>query len=87
MTFKIFDNNYNITELLRRLGYKPIATTPQGEISAVHSFSADYPRFHIYLKKETISEKPALVFNIHLDQKKHRMKVLLCTAGIMKARR
>jgi len=70
MTFKIYNHNYNIPELLRRLGYKPRGTTPQGETEAVHPLGADYPRFHIYLKEEKASARAVLVFNIHLDQKK-----------------
>jgi len=70
VTFKIYNQNYNIPDLLRKLGYKPRGTTPQGEIEAVRPMGADYPRFHIYLKEEQASAQAVLVFNIHLDQKK-----------------
>ncbi|RJQ28428.1 hypothetical protein C4571_03590 [Candidatus Parcubacteria bacterium] len=66
MTFRVNNLNYNLTDLARKLGYKPIAHTPQGELNCVRPLGGDYPRFHIYLKEEP----GVLTFNIHLDQKK-----------------
>ncbi len=66
MTFKVNNINYNLAELVRRLGYKPIGHTPQNELNCVRPLGADYPRFHIYLKEEP----PLITFNLHLDQKR-----------------
>ena len=66
MTFKINNLNYNLPDLARRLGYRPIGYTPQNELNCVRPLGGDYPRFHIYLKEEP----KVVIFNIHLDQKK-----------------
>lgn len=66
MTFKVYNDNYNLTDLARKLGYKPIAETEKGELNCVRPLGADYPRFHIYLK----ADPEIVTFNIHLDQKK-----------------
>lgn len=66
MTFKMHNQKYNVQNLVREIGYRPLGYTPQGELNCVKRLGADYPRFHIYLK-----ESPEmLIFNIHLDQKK-----------------
>ncbi len=66
MKFQIYDHNYNVPDLIRRISYRPIGTTPAGELNCVRPLGADYPRFHIYL-----IEKPDIItFSIHLDQKK-----------------
>jgi len=66
MTFRVNNLNYNLTDLVRKLGYRPIARTPEGELNCVRPLGGDYPRFHIYLK-----EAPDIItFNVHLDQKK-----------------
>jgi len=66
MTFQIYNQNYNITNLMRQIGYRPIGTTEKGELNCVRPLGANYPRFHIYLV-----EKPDIItMNIHLDQKK-----------------
>lgn len=66
MNFKLNQNKRNAIDIIRRLGYVPQGTTPQGEISCVRRMGGDYPRFHIYLKEE----KEVFNFSIHLDQKK-----------------
>ncbi|MBI4034094.1 MAG: hypothetical protein HY378_00915 [Candidatus Brennerbacteria bacterium] len=66
MTFKIYNKNYNIRDLVRKLGYKPIGVTEKGELNCVRPLAGDYPRFHIYLRED----KDVIVFNLHLDQKK-----------------
>jgi len=67
MTFKIYNHNYNVPDLMKQLGYKPIAYTEKKELNCVRPLrGADYPRFHIYL-----TEKPDIItLNLHLDQKK-----------------
>src|SRR4051812_20761710 len=66
MTFRLNNLNYNIGALARRIGYRPLKYTAEGELNCVRPLGGDYPRFHIYLK----ADKEILIFNIHLDQKK-----------------
>jgi hypothetical protein len=66
MTFRLNNLNYNLTDLMRKIGYKPDKYTPDGELAAVRPLGADFPRFHIYL----MAEPKILTFNVHLDQKK-----------------
>ena len=66
MTFRINNFNYNVTQFVRRLGYRPLRRTPDGELNCVRPLGGDYPRFHIYLK----DDPKIIVLNIHLDQKK-----------------
>ena len=67
MTFRINNLQYNITELVRRFGYRPLAVTEKGELNCVRPLQGqNYPRFHIYL----VETPEVLTFNIHLDQKK-----------------
>lgn len=66
MTFRINNLDYNVPQLMRRLGYKPLHRTPEGELSCVRPLGGDYPRFHIYLKEDA----RVIVLNLHLDQKK-----------------
>ncbi len=77
MTFKIYNKNYNIRDLVRKLGYKPLGYTPKGELNCVRPLGGDYPRFHIYLKKD----KDIITFNIHLDQKKPIYKGVTAHSG------
>ena len=67
MTFRINNLKYNVHDLVRKFGYRPLAVTEKGELNCVRPMQGqNYPRFHIYLV-----EKPdVLTFNIHLDQKK-----------------
>ncbi|KKU16617.1 MAG: hypothetical protein UY26_C0003G0223 [Candidatus Jorgensenbacteria bacterium GW2011_GWA1_48_13] len=66
MTFKIYNKSYNLRDLIRKMGYRPLGYTPQGELNCVRPLGGDYPRFHIYVK----DDKDIITFNIHLDQKK-----------------
>lgn len=77
MTFKINNLNYNVPELARRLGYRPIGYTSQNELNCVRPLGGDYPRFHIYLKEEP----QVIIFNIHLDQKKPSYEGTAAHAG------
>jgi len=63
---KINDSPLNV---LRRLGYSFIRKdASSGELSFVRRVgSADYPRFHIYVKTD---EKGGAQVNLHIDQKK-----------------
>lgn len=67
MEFIIIKNKENAASLARMIGYRIAGQTIEGEISLLRPLlRADYPRFHIYLKK---TEK-GFIFNLHLDQKK-----------------
>lgn len=66
MTFKLNNLNYNLPDLMRSAGYKPIGYTERNELNCVRPLGGNYPRFHAYVKEEP----GVLVFNIHLDQKK-----------------
>jgi len=66
MTFKLYKNKRNAYDVIRRLGYIPIGTTPEGEMNCVRPLGGDYPRFHIYLKEDA----EIFHFTLHLDQKK-----------------
>ncbi len=70
MRFQIYNQNYNLQDLMRRIGYKPIGTTEKGELNCVRPMGADYPRFHIYVKEEKLGDKDVLTLSLHLDQKK-----------------
>lgn len=66
MTFRINNFGYNVLQLARQMGYRPLGRTPSGELNCVRPLGGDYPRFHIYLKEDD----KVIVMNIHLDQKK-----------------
>ncbi len=59
---------------MRHIGYKPIGTSPEGQLNCVRPLGADYPRFHAYVKVLTLtnsaSESQGFEFNLHLDQKR-----------------
>ncbi|MCX7778766.1 MAG: hypothetical protein N2259_00775 [Patescibacteria group bacterium] len=62
------ENGLNLIKLIRRCGYREIKDKKTGQISFVHRVGLySYPRFHLYLQKETPKE---IIFNLHLDQKK-----------------
>jgi hypothetical protein len=66
MTFTVANVHYSLNDFMRRVGYKPIAVSPQGQLNCVRPLGADYPRFHAY-----VEETPqGIKFNLHLDQKK-----------------
>lgn len=68
MKFIVKSQNVNIINLLREIGYHFQGENEErGEIVLYHPLSSsDYPRFHLYLKKD----EDNLVFNLHLDQKR-----------------
>jgi len=66
MTFRLNNLGYNLPDLARRLGYRPLGTTDRGELNCVRPLGGDYPRFHIYLQ----TDRAVLIFNLHLDQKR-----------------
>lgn len=68
MVFRLNNLNYNIVNLVREIGYRPLKYTSEGQLNCVRAMGGgqDYPRFHIYLKEE----KDIITFNVHLDQKK-----------------
>jgi len=56
----------HIASLVRKIGYRPLGTTPEGEWNCVRPLGGDYPRFHMYIKQEG----RAFICNLHLDQKR-----------------
>ena len=66
MTLRINDTGYSLPDLARRLGYRPLGYTPEGELNCVRPLGGPYPRFHIY----ATSDKKVLTLNLHLDQKR-----------------
>ncbi len=70
-TLKIKENCYRF---MRKLGYIPQEENDKTkEISFIRKIKgSDYPRFHIYLKKEDCKEKgkQKIKINLHLDQKR-----------------
>jgi len=66
MKFQIYNQQYNLPDLIRRAGYKAIGRSDQGELNCIKPLGRDYPRFHLY-----ILETPEIIkFNLHLDQKR-----------------
>lgn len=66
MIFKLLQSQESVQTMVRRIGYRPLGRTPNGELNCVRSLGGDYPRFHIYLREEG----ELFTFSIHLDQKK-----------------
>lgn len=66
MKFSIANTEYNIQDFMRKVGYKPIDVSPEGQLNCVRPLGSDYPRFHAYVKETKIGFE----FNLHLDQKK-----------------
>ena len=66
MTFKISNLKINLLGTIRDIGYKPIGWTEKKELNCVRPLGGDYPRFHLYVREEP----EAVVFNLHLDQKR-----------------
>lgn len=62
MKFLIASNKFNILSLVRNIGYY---SHKNNKSYCRRLSSADFPRFHIYIKKN----KDALEFSLHLDQK------------------
>ncbi|MFO7806966.1 MAG: hypothetical protein R6V40_00905 [Candidatus Moraniibacteriota bacterium] len=72
MKFKIeYNFSRNVSEILRKAGYKSIFDPKTGKQSFSRSLTnGRYPRFHLYLKEEG----PEIIFDLHLDQSKTRYK-------------
>ena len=67
MKFLISKNKESPINLLRRVGYKYLSTTPDAELVFSRSIvGGDFPRFHIYAREQ--GDK--LEISLHLDQKK-----------------
>lgn len=68
MKFIIERPEENIVNLARKLGYIP-RDMIGGEFNLVRPLrGGEYPRFHLYLKED--KGRGALLFSLHLDQKK-----------------
>ena len=66
MDFKLRIENETVVSLARKIGYKPQAVSSEGEYSIIRILGrGDYPRFHIYVKRDNDS----FIFSLHLDQK------------------
>lgn len=71
MDFKIKAEKETPVSLARKIGYKPIAVDEKNEYSIVRLLAnRNYPRFHIYLKKNN----DIFFFSLHLDQKQPSYK-------------
>jgi hypothetical protein len=66
MKFIINRPKESIVNLMRMLGYRPLANKGEEFNCQRRLRGTDYPRFHLYIKED----KNKLVFNLHLDQKK-----------------
>ena len=66
MILRVNNFQYNLTDLVRNLGYRPLGYTEKGELNCVRPMGAAYPRFHIYL----MATPDIITMNVHLDQKK-----------------
>lgn len=77
MTFKIYNQKYNLYDLMRRAGYKPIGHTERRELNCVRPLGGDYPRFHLYAREAS----DVITFNLHLDQKKSVFKGVTAHGG------
>ncbi len=66
MNFRINNFRYNLPDIARKLGYRPLGYTEKNELNCVRPIGANYPRFHIYMM-----ETPEVIsFSLHLDQRK-----------------
>jgi hypothetical protein len=67
MQFQIKNSKETAITLARQIGYRPLGVSADNEYNLVKPLAgANYPRFHIYLRKE---EGGVFHFNLHLDQK------------------
>ena len=68
MEFIIKQPNETPVSLARRLGYQPMGVSASNEYNLVRPLTrGNYPRFHIYLKKDQANGE--FHFSLHLDQK------------------
>ena len=70
MKILIENKNETVVTLARKIGYRPMGVDEKGEYNLVRPLSRDYPRFHIYVKKEG----DTFYINLHLDQKQPSYK-------------
>ncbi|MFH1631440.1 MAG: hypothetical protein ABIA47_00230 [bacterium] len=77
LTYKT-DEVPNALEVLRKAGYSPFNDPNTGEDSFILRLTSGfYPRFHLYLH----DQGSAVVFNLHIDQKKPSYKGTSAHAG------
>ena len=68
MEIKIKDRGETISNISRKIGYRVQGSSEDDKYSIVKKLSErDYPRFHIYIKKD--EENKRIILNLHLDQK------------------
>lgn len=68
MKMGISSSRGNMAVLATRLGYRR-APAPEGELAFAKSLTVgEYPRFHIYVKKD--EKREVYAWTLHLDQKK-----------------
>lgn len=68
MKIKIEKPTTDFKKVIQRCGYREIFDRRSGQTSFVHRAGIYfYPRFHLYLEKETADE---IILNLHLDQKR-----------------
>ncbi|OGZ63099.1 MAG: hypothetical protein A2639_01810 [Candidatus Staskawiczbacteria bacterium RIFCSPHIGHO2_01_FULL_34_27] len=65
MKFKV-KTNKSMSDVVRTVGYSETYLQDGGQVSVVKKLGGDYPRFHLYIKKEN----DGFNFDLHLDQKK-----------------
>lgn len=69
MEFIVKNANETILNMARKIGYKPLGQTEEGEYNLVRDITNGYryPRFHIFMKKD--EEHNEYILNLHIDQK------------------
>ena len=68
MKFSFPKPRLNIVYLARRLGYRPLKFKG-AELHCRRSLAGNnYPRFHLFIKED--KDRNALIFSLHLDQKR-----------------
>jgi len=68
MKFTVKKPNETVINLARKIGYRPMGVSEDNEYNLVRPLTnRNYPRFHIYLKKD--NQSGIFYFNLHLDQK------------------
>jgi len=71
MKFFIENKNETVISFARKIGYRPFSVSADDEYSLIKPLSQNnYPRFHIYVKKEG----DIFNINLHLDQKQPSYK-------------
>ena len=72
MEFSIKNPKETAVTLARKIGYMPLGANTDNEYNLVRPLAGqNYPRFHIYLKKD---EEGIFYFSLHLDQKQPSYK-------------